>query len=116
MTKLIFSGEDAASKYEICYQAVVLSDRQVQISEWDTVVDLLRKLKAVGNVAKEKTAGTELYELASSNGGMVFPAVDLEKSELKLLIEFIERPIWRPSGLERVLNTRKWLKELQDAK
>jgi hypothetical protein len=95
-------------EYEICYQAVALSSKQIPVGEWDDVVSLLEALKGVGTEAKEKAGNVALYELREYGG-----KIELDKAELKLLLDFIRQPMWRPHVLPQVQQTVKWLEGAQ---
>jgi hypothetical protein len=114
MTKLVFAGEPARDRYEVCIQSILLTDRTPQVAEWDIIVDLLKKLKKIGT-ALPLRQGVTIYELAPAPDG-IHHTIDLEKAELKTLMDFIERPIWRVHFLEKVLDTKSWLAEARDAK
>lgn len=106
MVTLTFEDtDDGIRNYEISFQAIALSDKQIPVSEWDDVVELIKKLKTVGRPAKEKLGKTQLYDLKDGGGEVV-----LERSEHKLLVEMIERPIWRPMVIEDAAATKEWLK------
>lgn len=108
MRQLSFTVEEK-HRYEVCYQAIVATDRMPPLEEWEDVVSLLRKLKAVGVPAKERIRGLLMYDLQA-------PAtVELERSELNLLKAHIVRPIWRTDAIEDVLETKKWLDSTGDA-
>jgi hypothetical protein len=106
--KLIFEDDDTGrQRYEILFQSVALSQKQCQVSDWDDVVGLVKKLKSIGNPAKERIGTHVLYDLQDGGGEIV-----LERSEAKLLLEFVSQPIWRPLAIPDALAVRKWLENI----
>lgn len=116
MTQLIFAGESARDRYSICYCAIVLSNRQAPVSDWDTIIDVLRKLKSIGSMVAQKIGDTTIYELATPKEDTLHQTIEVDKAGLVLLIDYIESPIWKVGAIERVADCRNWLKELQGAK
>lgn len=94
------ANETGRQRYELCYQAIAQSQLPIPVTDWDTVADLVRKIKKAGQSAKEKG----LYDLLP--GGA---KVTLEKAEMAKLKEFIAQPIWRPMFLDNVIDLQKWL-------
>ncbi len=101
-------NEIGRQRYEMAFQAVALTQKQVPVSEWDDVVDLIRKLKEIGDPAKESIGATALYNLCEGGGTVL-----LEKGEMKALIDFVGQPIWRPLALENARELKKWLESLE---
>jgi hypothetical protein len=115
MYSLKFEDDETGRKrYEIATQSLLLagktqgSNRTVQVSEWDEVIDLLKALKGGGVKSKQNILGTFLYDL--QDGGAT---VLLEKAEHKLLIDFIKQPIWQPEGIEAAKECVQWLSGLE---
>lgn len=109
-------NEQGRKRYEICTQAVILSNpqnggRAVQTSEWDEVIGLLRSLKAGGIKSKQTIGGKALYDL--KEGGS---EIKLERAEHKLLLEFVRQPMWIPDGLEDVKDVLTWLEAIEHHK
>lgn len=90
--------------YANCFMAISLTQKQISVAEWDDVIGLVRKLKAIGEDTKEKLAGHTVYKLCDE-GGMLL----LERAEMNLMKDFIKQPIWRPSALETIKETLEWL-------
>lgn len=112
MIEARFEGPEGSRRYEICMQALLLSKpeiggRQVQVSEWDDMVGLLRALKPIGIPVKQQ--GLTLYNLKDEGG-----VAKLDRAERNLLVLFLKQPIWRPETIEDVQETIKWLDELQN--
>lgn len=95
--------------YQLAYQAVVLSQRQTPVAEWEDVVSLLRKLKAVGVPAKERIGTVQLMELAPGGG-----TVSLERNEHRILLECVEATSWTPLALETAAKLRSTLQALKE--
>lgn len=110
MFRLSFEDtEEGRARYEICYQAIVLTGRQIAVSEWDDCVGLLSKFKAAGEDKGTKIGTTVLLDLKS--GGA---EINLERGEKALLVSFIEQPMWRPPAIPAAQKTRMWLNTLVD--
>lgn len=108
MYELTFEpNEIGQRRYELCHQSVVLSGKAPEADTWDDVVSLIRKLKSIGNPTAEKINKTFLYDL-QEDGGTFF----LENSEMKLLLNFISQPMWKPEALEDVVDCKTWLEKL----
>lgn len=110
MYALEFKAGDEVSetRYSTCYVAIAITQKQVAVAEWDDVIALMKKLKAVGRDSKEKVQGASLYILGEEGG-----TVHLERSEHRMLVDFVKQPIWRPTGLEEARNVLKWLEGLK---
>lgn len=108
MYQLEFFGELGSERYEICTQAYLMTDRTIAVAEWMDVVYLQRKFKEIGKPSEQTANGITLLELDGD------ASIVLERSEMKLLLEFLERPIWRVHVLERVITTRDWLKGIPE--
>jgi hypothetical protein len=105
MYKLVFEENDLGrQRYEMSFQSIALTQKQVPVAEWDVVVDLVKKLKSVGRPAKEKIGSFTLYDLSEEGGEVI-----LENAEMKALIDFVGQPIWRPLALEDAQELKKWL-------
>lgn len=103
-------NDNGRQRYELSFQAVAMSQKQIATSEWDDVIDLIRKLKEIGNPASEKIGHTVLYDLQDGGGTIL-----LEKGEMKALIDFVAQPIWRPMALEDAQSLKKWLEVIPKA-
>jgi hypothetical protein len=102
-----FTNDDRGrQRYEICHQAIVLSQRPTEVGDWDDIISLLKKIKSIGLPGKDRIGKFPLYEL-EDEGDLV-----LENSEMRQLIGFITQPIWRPEILEDVQETKRWLEGL----
>lgn len=108
MYELSFEGEKGSERYEICIQALLLTAKKIEVSEWDEVVALLRKLKKIGRPTTV-LQGIQLYDLQEGGASLL-----LEKNERTKLLEFIEQPIWRPHILEQVMDVKVWLKDMTE--
>lgn len=106
MTKLDFRHKE--TEYQICFQALMLSERKPAVIEWDSYVDLLRSIKGIGNESKIQLGGVNLYDLKSLLGEHMI--LNLSKQETRIILESIEQTSWRPAVLEDVVRTRNWLK------
>lgn len=105
MFVLSFEGEKGRERFEICYIAVTLTQRQVAVSEWDDVVGLLKALKSCGVMTKDKIAGTDVDLCDLVEGRQC----TLQRSEQKVLLDFISQPIWRPAKIEAVQECKAWI-------
>lgn len=115
MYKLNFEDSDLGrQRYEISYQAVVRSDKAPEMGDWDDVIELLKKLKSVGEPDKSavisggKVSKKTLYDLNAGGG-----EIDLERSEYNFLLKCIKQPIWPTVNIEDVQDTKKWLESLK---
>jgi hypothetical protein len=97
----MMKAEFSDTAYQLCFQALEYSSRRAAVSEWDDYVGLLKSLKSVG---KQDAQG--LWELAESK------ALDLEKAQIRILVECVEQTSWVPMKLEDVVATRRWLQSL----
>lgn len=104
MITLRFEGDEGTTRYEICTQAILLTQKTVQLGEYDDVISLLKKLKGIGHPAKERVGSIVLYDLGEDGG-----SIDLERSESNALVDFIKQPMWRPPVLEDVRGTIQWI-------
>lgn len=116
MYKLIFEDNELdRQRYEMCYQAVVRSDKAPEMGDWDDVIALLRKLKSIGEPDKSAVIGggknaqkKTLYDLTAGGG-----EIELERSEYKFLLECVKRPIWPTVHVEDAQDTKIWLESLK---
>lgn len=114
MQKIVFEdNEEGKKRYEMCYQAVAMvpSDYRVPHTDWDDVVGLVKKLKAIGEASSAKIGTHALYDLQEGGGEVI-----LERSEMKKLIEFVKLPIWRPLAIEEAQALVKWLEAIPKEK
>lgn len=110
MIKLKFEDtEEGRKRYEICSQALLLTQRKVDVSEWDEVIDLVKAIKDAGTKTSQQLNGIFLYDLME--GGA---EVNLEKAEAKLLVSFIRQPMWRPEGVAEAKSVALWVEEIKD--
>lgn len=112
MQKVTFEDTDVGRRhYEMAFQAIAMTQKQTPISDWDDVIDLIRKLKSVGTPAKQKVGSKELYDLQEGGGEIL-----LEKGEMKCLLDYIGQPIWLPLALEDAQELKKWLEAIPKEK
>lgn len=110
MHKIKFEDtEEGRKRYELCYQSIALvpGNHSVPVADWDDVVGLVKKLKAIGVESKDRIGTHHLYDLQEGGG-----EVTLERSEMKQLIGFVSLPIWRPLTIEDALQLKKWLEAI----
>lgn len=93
---------DHPNYYQIIMQALEHSERRPAVIEWDSYVDMLRQLKSIGDPDKKG-----LWELF-----VEMSAVKLDKAQVAIIIDSIEKTSWVPLRLEEVQAARKWLKAL----
>lgn len=111
MYKLDFSGDEVQAKkrYLMCYEAIVGQPDRPPHDKWDTIMDLTKKLKKIGNEQPDKiptaTGRITLYELDIDGERVVF----LEKAEYKQLHTFVKSPIWPNHALEDAQSLLDWL-------
>ena len=103
-------SETDEARYATCYMAIVLTQKQIQVAEWDDVIALLKALKSVGLDTGGKILGSELplYVLREDGG-----TIKLERSAYKMLLEFVAQPLWRPSATEATKECKTWLEGLK---
>lgn len=112
MYKLLFIGNDEAciARFKRCYTAVVMTGRQLAVSEWDDAIALLKALKKIGrDTGNASGLDVPADYVLSDEGGEIL----LQRSEYNLLLELLKQPIWRPTVLETVKETRTWLEGLK---
>ncbi len=97
--------EEGQRNYELSFQAIAMTQKELPLVQWDDAVALVRKMKAVGKPAAQKIGRTQLYDL-KAGGGQVL----LERSEYTMLFDMVTQPIWRPMALEDVQAVLEWLK------
>lgn len=96
-------------RYELCYQAIALTPRQIAIGEWDDCVDLVRAMKQIGIDAGTKVQGIMLLDLVPGGG-----IATLSRASHKLLLDMVKQPLWRPDALEDVRSVHAWLDGLKE--
>lgn len=106
MYVLDFHAQPQGAKFfEICFVAINGAQVAPAVGQWADVVSLVRKLRH---------AGTDLAGQGQPENLVLNPdaaAVSLERSEMRKLQEFIEQPIWRPTGIEVAMETLEWLRK-----
>lgn len=108
MFKLEFTDTPSGKElYEIVSQSYAVSQRPIRFDEWDTAVDLLRKIKSLGTPTEKLPDGTQLFDLRSGGG-----EIELAKAEMNFLLSMMEGCSWKPLSMEKVVTTRDWLKNL----
>lgn len=110
MYKLEFSKDAQGEKrYTLCFEACVSQKEPPAVSDWDTVIDLIRKLKSIG-ILREKVGGkVDLYDLDKEGACVIF----LEKAEYKKLMAFVKAPVWPAYVLDEIKPMVKWLESLK---
>lgn len=114
MHKVLFEDtEEGKKRYEMCYQAIAMVPRDYSIpqTKWDDVIGLVKKLKSVGEESETMLGSHHLYDLQEGGGEIM-----LERSEMKLLVELVGLPIWRPLAIEDAQNLKKWLEAVPKEK
>lgn len=105
-----FDGsKEHRAHFEICYQAIIATDKEATRDNEDDFIALLQKMKRVSTEAAEKLGGIKLRDLQEGGASLA-----LDRSEHKLLVACIERPIWRPVILEQKRDALKFVKEAKE--
>lgn len=111
MYKLDFTDdEQGRERFEICYQAIVMTNKDVTRENEDDFIHTLKKLKSISLESRDdqgkkiKLGGIVLRDLQDGGG-----TIELERSEHSLLLDCIKRPIWRPIVLEQKKECENWI-------
>lgn len=102
--------EEGRNRYEYCLMSLLLSRREIPLTEWDDVISVTKKLKAIGRDTGEKLMGAAIYQLVEGGAVQFF-----ERSEVASLRSFLTQGVWRPMVLGEVRATIEWLDKLPDA-
>lgn len=106
MIVLDFTGKP--EEYGVCQGALVLTQRPVAPDEREDYIDLMDRFEAIGS--QIPGLPRRIYELDLTRS----PAeVLVERSELKVLREAIDKAVWTPEGLRAVVKTLKWLEGMK---
>lgn len=105
--------ETGRKRYELCTQAFLLTPRTPQVGEYADVVGTMRALKKIGVPSDTVVGGTHvtLYDLQDEGGTIL-----LERSEWRLLTQWIKEPMWRAVVLEAVIECQEWLDSFDPSK
>lgn len=100
---------DNAEKYSVCFTALAMAQHQLQPATWDLHVACLRALRSIGRPTVKTPSGVQLYDL-DLLAGTTYREIQLENVEFEHLLDCIQRPMWNGGVIERVVETRDWLK------
>lgn len=103
----------AKKRYMLCYEAVVGQREPAAMDKWDTILDLIKKLKGIGNETEKiltNSGKIQLFELDMEGEKVIY----LEKAEHKQLVTFFKMPIWPVHALEDVMPCRDWLEAMKN--
>lgn len=112
MFELIFDPNKVGQeRFEICWQAVMLTNKPVTRDNEDDFISLMKKLKSISSEDKGNVVGGVTLRDLNPEGGTIY----LERSEKKLLLEnCIRSDIWRPVILEKKKETEEWIAVLKE--
>lgn len=99
----------AEERYGICIQALRAVQKAPAFDQWDDMISLLKKLKALGRVTNQE-APKHLQQYELKEPGSIY----LERGERALLLDYIRQGQWIPDALETARATLKWLEAIED--
>lgn len=113
MYTLVFDpSSEGRERLEICFQAIVATDRNVTSDNEDDFIELLKAIKGISTETNELlSAGSRVrLRVLNPTGGHIA----LERSAYRLLVDLVKRPIWRPQILEQKRAVQEWLASIKE--